>query len=291
MSDNLNNGTASSGVAPQSTPTSQPAPVTPQGTAQSASTGTATAQPIKLKVNGSEREFTYDDLIVHAQKGLAADEKFREAAALRDKATSLEQAFNSLQSMVASKDRAGLEKIFGKDIFGVVNQAPQYDDTDVRMAQTLGLDVESFIEAKRKASGLDNPLVAQQQQKISQLEQTLKSVLDEVKSVKQHSKTSEVERVFEGIASKYPKADKVKVLDLMINKGLDISQAESVFQTLHNERMSEFEEYYKQKIKEAQNNSQALNINQGGSTLNSDQFAGKNLEEKSALLKAMFGGE
>lgn len=288
MSEELNGvsqpSTSTSGV---STPTQAPV--------QSQSTGTqpaqpSTAQPITIKVNGQDRQMTYDDLIVHAQKGLSADEKFREAAQLREQASKYESAFTNLQNIITKKDKSALKQILGEDFFAPEAPKPAYDDTDLRLAQTLGVDIDQFVEAKKRSMGLDNPLVVQQHQKITQLESMLQDVLNKVKTVEQSSRTQGIKEQVDSIASKYPKADKLKAIDIMLNKGIPLNQAELVFQELHNQKINELEEYYNNKIKEKQNNTQGLNINQGGLLTDTDQFTGKSLADKAELLKKMFGG-
>lgn len=289
MSDLQNGGIPSSAPA-QSGSTPTQTSVQPTQTNTQVSTGSQSAQPITVKVNGQERQMTYDDLIVHAQKGLSADEKFREAAQLREQASKYESAFTNLQNIIASKDKNALKQILGEDFFAPEAPKPQYDETDVRLAQTLGVDVEQFIEAKKRSMGLDNPLVVQQHQKITQLESMLNEVLNKVKSVEQSSRTQGIKEQVDIIANKYPKADKLKAIDIMINKGIPLNQAEMVFQELHNQKINELEEYYNSKIKEKQSNTQGLNINQGGFLTDTDQFTGKSLSDKAELLKKMFEG-
>ena len=52
----------------------------------------------KLKVNGKEVEKTIDELIRDAQKGVAADEKFQQAASLAKKYSAYEQMEKAIQS-------------------------------------------------------------------------------------------------------------------------------------------------------------------------------------------------
>lgn len=62
----------------------------------------------KLKVNGSEKEYDEDAVIAHAQRGLAADEKFRTAAQARAEAEKL--------TNLAKKDPEAFFKALGMDI-------------------------------------------------------------------------------------------------------------------------------------------------------------------------------
>ncbi len=68
------------------------------------------AQKIKVKVNGVERELTLDEVVDLAQKAQAADEKFREAARLRQEAEELARKPEHPQPSQEDVARNALEK-------------------------------------------------------------------------------------------------------------------------------------------------------------------------------------
>jgi predicted DNA-binding protein (UPF0278 family) len=59
---------------------------------------TPAQQRYKLKVNGKEVEKSIDELIRDAQKGVAADEKFQQAASLAKKYSAYEQMEKAIES-------------------------------------------------------------------------------------------------------------------------------------------------------------------------------------------------
>lgn len=85
----------------------------------------------RLKVSGEEKRVPYDELVKMAQKGEAADQKFRETADMKKRFTSLEQENNELKQSTQA-----LMKQLKDDPFSVLSH------------ESLGLDLDSLLYDK-----------------------------------------------------------------------------------------------------------------------------------------------
>lgn len=85
----------------------------------------------KLKVSGEEKEVPYDELVKMAQKGEAADQKFRETADMKKRFSALEQENNELKQTTQA-----LMKQLKEDPFSVLSH------------ESLGLDLDALLYDK-----------------------------------------------------------------------------------------------------------------------------------------------
>ena len=85
----------------------------------------------KLKVSGEEKEVPYDELVKMAQKGEAADQKFRETADMKKRFSALEHENNELKQTTQA-----LMKQLKEDPFSVLSH------------ESLGLDLDTLLYDK-----------------------------------------------------------------------------------------------------------------------------------------------
>jgi len=139
-------------------------------------------QRYKLKVNGKEVEKSIDELIRDAQKGVAADEKFQQAASMAKKYSAYEQ----MEKALASGNVNVLVEKLGHDKFREFAENYLIDYLEY---QQLPPDKKEMLEYRRKAEELQSRLdetergekersqTVARQQAIDEIDQEISQVL------------------------------------------------------------------------------------------------------------------
>jgi len=274
------------------------APASGQPASGASAVGAApAAEQFTITVDGKPMQVTKEDLIARAQKGTAAEKRFEEASRMRKEAETHIQAVNELKEIIGKKDYNRAKDIFGEEFLtglipkGQPGGAPQYSEEDTRTAEALGVDVHTYVEAKMKAQGFDNPMVAKQTEKIAQLERQLSQVGQYMQSVKIENDARVIENQFRSVAEKFPDVDPNRVLDIVEREGRSAKDFESIFKTLdgmEKQRMEEkFTKYAEEKKKNSMSNFGGVNSSGVDNSQSREMFKGKTLNERKDMLKKL----
>lgn len=290
-------GTPVPQAAPQSTSTSGTTVTQPATTgATEGANGATNSGTYTITVDGKPTQVSLDDLIVRAQKGTAAEKRFEEAARIRKEAEIHIQAVNELKDIINKKDYNRFKEVIGEDFFtglsgnGQPVGRPNYSIEDIRTAEVLGVDVDAYVDAKKRALGIDNPMVARQAQEISELKSQLAKVNEYVHSAKIEFDAAKIETQFRTVAEKYPDVDPNRVLDIVEREKRSASDFENIFKALDEVEKRKLEERYNKYAEDKKKASMGSfgGVNYSNEQPNKEQFKGKTLDERRRLLKEMF---
>lgn len=130
--------------APTAGPAASEAPVSSPATDSAPK-----ADLFKLKVNGKEQEVTLDKLLVMAQKGTAADERFNEAAKLRKEAEEIVSTAKTEKSAIKTLMKAGYSKEEARSIVEAELRS-EYEWEDLPEDEKRRRETEKELERYKK---------------------------------------------------------------------------------------------------------------------------------------------
>lgn len=137
----------------------------------------------KLKVSGKEIELAEDKLLFHAQRGLAADEKFNEAAKIRKEMESLKEGIKSPKQFLASLEKLGLSKAEARSqMENLLREEYEYEDLsdEEKAARKEKEELEQYRREKEEIAkkAKEEQLSKQEQADMNSLEEEMVDALE-----------------------------------------------------------------------------------------------------------------
>jgi hypothetical protein len=143
----------------------------------------SSSETFKIKVNGKEQEVTLDKLLVMAQKGTAADERFNEAAKLRKEAEEIVSTAKSEKSALKTLMKAGYSKEEARQIVeDELRKEYEWEDLpeDEKKRRQMEDELERYrrTEKERQEAEERSKLEKEDQEYATKLEQEMVGALE-----------------------------------------------------------------------------------------------------------------